>query len=103
MKPKKGGIMLGVGVGLFLVALLIRGQADFWRRVVLQVLQPAGMILFVFSTYYSGLGLLDARKRSGGFFAGSSKMANATLLAVFAVSLVLTVLILIFSDFPLNR
>ena len=54
---RKGAFCFIAALVVYLFAWMLAG-ADLWRTLVLRVLEPAGMILFIFATYYSARTLM---------------------------------------------
>ena len=98
---RKGAICFIAALISYLFAWLI-GPRDYWRITVLKILEPAGLILFVFATYYSGLALLSEYRAGKKFFSGGKRTAHIALVAVALLSLAATITILIFTKFPLG-
>ena len=103
MGSRKAAVLLVAGVMCFVAALVARGEPRVWRTILLQALQPAGMICVIFASYHSGAALLAQWRRGEPLFSGSSRAAKMTLVGVFLTGVVLTLLVVIFSEFPLSR
>jgi hypothetical protein len=61
------------------------------------------MICVIFASYHSGAALLAQWRRGEPLFSGSSRTAKIALVGVFLTGVVLTLLVVIFSEFPLSR
>ena len=98
---KQGPVLFLIALVCYLVAWLIAGNA-LWQRLVMQVLEAAGMVLFIFATYYSGGTLLKEYRKGGAFFGGKAKTPRMAMLAVFVLSFLGTVAILVATEFPIG-
>ena len=99
---RKGAVCFIAAVITYLVAWLV-GPGEYWRITVLKILEPAGMILFIFAAYYSGEALMSEYRMGKGFFAGRRRNARIAVLVVFALSLAASAVILVITKFPIAR
>ena len=98
---KRGPVLFLVALACYLVAWLIAGNV-LWQRLVMQVLEAAGMVLFIFATYYSADSVLKEYRKGGSYFGGKSRNARMAMLAVFILSLFGTLAILVATKFPIG-
>jgi len=98
---KRGPVCFLIALAVYFIAVLI-GPRDYWRVTVLKVLEPAGMILFIFGTYYSGEAIIKEFQKGHAYFGGKGRNTRIALLAVFLMSLTATILLLALTRFPVS-